>query len=164
MAGVVVSQVAENIPGKIDKVVYVAAYLPANGEDLLSLSKKDTQSLVGGALEFNADYTAASIKKEIIPSAVCNDCPDYMKEILVKYHKPEPTKPLGEKVKLTASRFGKVPKYFIATLQDKAVGTDLQKAMIKANGTVREVYEMNTSHLPFVVQPQEFVEIIRGIK
>jgi putative intracellular protease/amidase len=164
MAGVVVSQVAENIPGKIEKLIYVAAYLPANGEDLLSLSKKDAQSLVGGALEFNADYTAASIKKEILPQAVCNDCPDYMKEALVKYHKPEPTKPLGEKVKLTPSNFGKVPKYYISTTQDKAVGPDLQKAMIKANGTVRKVYEMNTSHLPFIVQPREFVEIIRGIK
>ena len=43
MAGIVVSQVAESIQNKIEKLAYVSAYLPKNGEDLLSLSKQDTQ-------------------------------------------------------------------------------------------------------------------------
>ena len=163
MAGVIVSQVAEQIPQKISKLVYVAAYLPGNGEDLLSLSKKDTQSLVGTALEFNADYSAATIKKEVIVPAVCGDCPDYMKEALVKYHKAEPTKPLGEKVLLT-TKFNSVPKYYIHTTNDKAVGYELQQQMVKNNGTIKKTFVMNTSHLPFVVQPQEFIDILTRIK
>jgi pimeloyl-ACP methyl ester carboxylesterase len=163
MAGVVVSQVAENIPNKIDKLVYVSAYLPKNGEDLLSLSKTDTQSKVGGALEFNADFSEAKIKKEMIADAVCADCPDFMKEVLVKYHKAEPAKPLGEKVTLTA-KFNKVPKYYIHTTKDNAVGYDLQKRMVKANGTITKTFEMTTSHLPFVVNPTEFVKILNGLK
>lgn len=163
MAGVVVSQVAEQIPQKISNLVYVAAYLPGNGEDLLSLSKKDAQSLVGTALEFNADYSAATIKKEVIVPAVCGDCPDYMKEALVKYHKAEPTKPLGEKVLLT-TKFNSVPKYYIHTSNDKAVGYELQKQMVKNNGTIKKTFVMKTSHLPFVVQPQEFLDILTSIK
>lgn len=163
MAGVVVSQVAENIPNKIDKLVYVSAYLPKNGEDLLSLSKTDTQSKVGGALEFNADFSEAKIKKEMIADAVCADCPDFMKEVLVKYHKAEPAKPLGEKVTLTA-KFNKVPKYYIHTTKDNAVGYDLQKRMVKTNGTITKTFEMTTSHLPFVVNPTEFVKILNGLK
>lgn len=163
MAGAVVSQVAENIPAKIEKVIYVAAYLPKNGEDILSLSKKDAQSKVGAALEFNADYSAATIRKEVLPTAVCNECSKEMKEVLVKYHKAEPIKPLGEKITLTAAKFGTVSKFYISTQQDQAVGYDLQQAMIKANGTVKKVYEMNTSHLPFVVQPQQFIALLREI-
>lgn len=164
MAGIVVSQVAENIPDRIDKLVYVAAYLPRNGEDLLSLSKKDVQSKAAVALEFNEDFTAAVIKKETIASAVCNDCPDFMKEVLVKYHKAEPTKPLGEKVVLTKARFGAVSKYYIHTTQDEAVGYELQKQMVKNNGTIKKIFEMHTSHLPFVVQPAAFAAILTGIK
>lgn len=164
MAGVVVSQVAENIPDKIEKLVYVSAYLPRNGEDLLSLSAQDKQSKVGGALEFTADYSAATIRKDMIAPAVCADCPDYMKDVLVKYHKAEPAKPLGEKVTLTPAGFGRVPKYYIHTTQDAAVGYDLQKKMVKANGEIRQTYVMNTSHLPFVVQPQEFLQILTSIK
>jgi putative intracellular protease/amidase len=164
MAGVVISQVAENIPSKINKLVYVSAYLPKNGEDILSLSKQDTQSKVGGALEFTADYSAATINKDMIAPAVCADCPDYMKEALVKYHKAEPAKPLGEKVVLTNSKFGSVPKYYIHTSNDAAVGYELQKMMVKNNGTIKQTFVMNTSHLPFVVQPKEFLEILTSIK
>jgi putative intracellular protease/amidase len=163
MAGVVVSQVAENIPNKIDKLIYVAAYLPKNGEDLLSLSKKDAQSKVGAALEFTPDYSAATIKHDVITPAVCDDCPGYMKDALVKYHKAEPTKPLGEKVTLSA-KFASVPKYYIHTSQDNAVGYELQKQMVKANGTIKKTWVMNTSHLPFVVQPREFLDIILSIR
>ena len=35
----------------------------------------------------------------------------------------------------------------------------LQQKMIKQNGTIRKVYEMETSHLPFVVMPQAFVSV-----
>lgn len=164
MAGVVISQVAENIPQKIEKLVYVSAYLPRNGEDLLSLSKQDAQSKVGNALEFNADYSAAKIKKEVIVPAVCADCPAFMQEVLVKYHREEPAGPLGEKVLLTKAKFGSVPKYYIHTTQDGAVGYDLQKMMVKNNGTIKKTFEMATSHLPFVVQPQRFLEILGECK
>lgn len=159
MAGVVVSQVAENLPDKIDRLIYVSAYLPRNGEDLLTLSKQDAQSKVGGALEFNADYSAATIKKDVLVPAVCADCPDFMKEVLVKYHKAEPAGPLGEKVVL-GNNFAAVPKFYIHTTQDAAVGYDLQKQMVKNNGTVKKTFELKTGHLPFVSQPQQFLEAL----
>lgn len=164
MAGVVISQAAENAPEKIEKLIYVSAYLPRNGEDLLSLSKQDGQSKVGGALEFSPDYSAAKIKKEMIVPAVCADCPPFMQEVLVKYHKEEPAGPLGEKVTLTKAKFGSVPKYYIHTTQDAAVGYELQKQMVKANGGIKKTFEMATSHLPFVVQPAEFLKILAEIK
>ncbi len=120
--------------------------------------------MVGGALEFTPDYSAATIKKDMIAPAVCADCPDYMKEVLVKYHHAEPAKPLGEKVTLTSKNFGSVPKYYIHTSEDKAVGYDLQKMMVKHNGTIKKTFVMNTSHLPFVVQPQEFVSIVTSMQ
>lgn len=164
MAGVVISQVAENIPKKIDKLVYVSAYLPRNGEDLLSLAGTDAESKVGKALEFTSDGSAAAIKKDMIAPGVCADCPDYMKDALIKYHKAEPSKPLGEKVTLTAAKFGSVPKYYVHTTQDAAVGFTLQQQMVRNNGTIKEVYSMNTSHLPFVVRPDEFIRILTSIR
>lgn len=163
MAGVVISQVAENIPDKIEKLIYVAAYLPQNGQDLLTLSKQDQQSLVGAALEFNSEYTAATINKDVLVNAVCADCPDFMQEVLLKYHKAEPSKPLGEVVTLSKANFGKVPKYYIHTTQDNAVGYALQKQMVKNNGGMMQVFEMNTSHLPFVVDPNRFLSILNTI-
>ena len=98
-----------------------------------------------------------------MPSVVCADCPDYMKDVLIKYHRAEPVKGLNDLVVLS-SKFKSVPKYFITTKNDNAVPFALQQQMIIENGTVKKVFEMETSHLPFVSKPQEFLKIIREIK
>lgn len=163
MAGVIISQVAENIPAKIDKLIYVAAYLPKNGEDVSSITNKFLNNKPIEVFDFNKDYTLVSIKKEAIANVVCADCPDYMKEALVKYHRAEPVKGLNDKVVLT-TKFNSLPKFYISTKNDYAVPYALQQQMIKANGTVKKVFEMETSHLPFVVQPQQFLKILSEIQ
>jgi putative intracellular protease/amidase len=163
MAGEVISQVAENIPAKIEKLIYVSAYLPKNGESVIDLSKKDNTSKTGPALEFNQDYSLATIKKEVVHDNICADCADNMKDILVKYHRAEPVKALNDKAVLTA-KFASVPKYYIATTKDEVVPYTLQQLMIKDNGSVKKVYELPTSHLPFVAMPPEFVKILESLR
>jgi pimeloyl-ACP methyl ester carboxylesterase len=163
MAGMVISQVAENMPAKIDKLIYVAAFLPKSGENLNGIVNKFLNNKPVDIFEFNKDYSLIGIKKEAIPAVVCDDCPQYMKDVLVKYHKAEPLKGFNDKVMLTA-KFTAIPKYYISTKNDNAVPYALQQQMIKDNGTVKKVFEMNTSHLPFVVQPAEFLQIITSIK
>lgn len=162
MAGMIISQVAEQLPAKIDKLIYVAAYLPASGESAAGITNTFLQNKPIEAFQFNEDYSLVSIKKEALTAVVCADCPDYMKEVLVKYHKAEPVKGLNDKVMLTA-KFAAVPKYYISTTNDYAVPYALQQQMIRKNGTVRKVYEMKTSHLPFVVDPAGFLKILNDI-
>ncbi len=162
MAGIIISQVAENIPNKIEKLIYVSAYLPKNGEDATSITNKFLNNKPIEVFEFNQDNTQVSIKKDAIANMVCTDCPDFMKEALVKYHRAEPTKGMNDKVTLT-SKFAGVPKYYIETKNDYAVPYALQQQMVKDNGTVKKVFEMNTSHLPFVVDPAGFLKILSEI-
>jgi putative intracellular protease/amidase len=163
MAGQIISQVAENMPERIEKLVYVAAYLPADGENVAGITNRFLNNKPIEAFEFNEDYSLVSIKKEAIADVVCADCPDFMKEALVKYHRAEPTRGLNDNVSLTG-KFRGVPKYYISTKNDQAVPYALQQQMIKQNGSVKKVFEMETSHLPFVVKPAEFIEILQSIK
>jgi pimeloyl-ACP methyl ester carboxylesterase len=163
MGGMVVSAVAEALPEKIEYLVYVSAYLPQNGEDLLSLASQDSVSLVGKNLEFTPDYAAATIKTAVLTEAICDDCPQAVKNIILQTHKAEPAGPLGEKAALTLANFGAVPKYYISTTQDKAVGYPLQQQMVANNGSIKKVFTMETSHLPFLAQPAEFVRILQSI-
>ena len=101
--------------------------MPQSGESLVSWVRKDSVSLVGPNMEFNADYSASTIKLDMLAEAVCADCPDYMKEILVKYHKEEPTSALSQPLELTEKNYGSVEKYYIFTTQDKAVGVSIAK-------------------------------------
>lgn len=134
-----------------------------NGESLNGLVNKVTQGKTPDFFQFNQDYTLVSIKKDAIPNVVCADCPVYMKDILIKYHRAEPVKAFNDKVTLT-SKFASVPKYYISTTNDNAVPAVLQKMMIRENGKVKKVFEMQTSHLAFVVKPEEFINIMNSIK
>lgn len=163
MAGVIISQVAENMPHKIDKLIYVAAYLPKNGESVSSITNTFLQNKPIEVFEWAKDGSLVSIKKEAIASVVCADCPDYMKDVLVKYHRAEPAKGLTDKVTLS-DKFRAIPKYYISTKNDYAVPYAWQQQMIQTNGTVKKVFEMETSHLPFVVKPQDFLSILKQIK
>ncbi len=163
MAGAVISQVAENLPNKMDKLIYVSAYLPRTGENVSGITNKFLNNQPIEAFEFNQDYSLVSIKKDAIPSVVCADCSAEMKETLVKYHRAEPVKGLNDNV-ILSTKFARVPKYYISTTNDYAVPYALQQQMIKNNGTVKKVYEMQTSHLPFVVQPEKFLEILSTIQ
>lgn len=163
MAGAIISQVAENMPDKINKLIYVSAYIPKNGESVLALSQKDKASKVGPALVFNKDYSLATIQKEVVRDNICADCPDFMKDNLVKYHRAEPMKALNDKVRLS-SRFASVPKYYIATTKDEVVPFTLQQRMLKDNGTFKKVFELPASHLPFVSMPEQFLAIVKTIQ
>lgn len=162
MAGMIISQVAEQMPERIDKLVYVSAYLPASGESAAGITNTFLNNKPIEAFQFNEDYSLVSISKEALPAVVCADCTQYMKETLVKYHKAEPVKGLNDKVTLTA-KFASVPKYYISTTKDQAVPYALQKQMIQKNGKVKKVFEMETSHLPFVVDPAGFLRILNEI-
>jgi putative intracellular protease/amidase len=163
MAGAIISQVAENMPAKIDKLIYVAAYLPANGESVQSINTGFYGNKPIEIFEFNKDFSLVAVKKEAIPTVVCADCSTQMQETLIKYHRPEPVKGFNDAVKLGAN-FNKIPKYYISTTKDNAVPYALQEKMISRNGSIRKVFTMETSHLPFVVKPQEFVSLIQSIQ
>ena len=46
MAGVVIAAAAERLPERIQRLVFVTAYLPADGQSLADLARADTDSLV----------------------------------------------------------------------------------------------------------------------
>lgn len=163
MAGAIISQVAENLPGKIEKLIYVSAYLPQNGQSIQSINTAYYGNKPIEVFEFSKDYSLVSVKKEALPTVVCADCPQYMKETIVKYHRAEPAQGFNDVVKL-GNNFNQVPKYYISTKNDNAVPYALQQKMIRGNGTVKKVYELETSHLPFVVKPQEFLNILNTIR
>ncbi len=162
MGGVVVSAVAEQIPDRIQKLVYVGAFLPANGQSLLDLAYQDKQSLLGASLRPSADQLTLDIVRENIVSIFCQDAPDSIKNLVVSKFRVEPAIPFTNKAVLTDANFGKVDKCYINTLQDHAIGMDLQTAMLTA-AHITKVYSVNSGHSPFLSKPNDLVDIFFDI-
>lgn len=164
MAGMVISQVAENAPARVAKLVYVAAYLPRDGESLYQLSMRDQGSQVGKHWR-QADpkaYSPATIAPEGLVATFCADCSPADQQMLLATHQAEAVPPLGTPVKLSAERFGRVPRAYVHTTQDAAVSFDLQRAMLAAAGGAAPVIALETSHMPMLTRPRALADAIEA--
>lgn len=159
--GIAVSNTAEAAPEKIKTVVYVAAYLPQNGDSLLSLSQKDPDSQMGPSFRVSDDKTHASVDPAKRGDLFCNDCSDKVKADVAAGIVDEPLAPPATPVKLTADRFGKVDKVYIHTAHDIVVSPKLQAAMVKAT-PVRKEITLETGHAPFAKDPVGLAKAIEA--
>ena len=162
MGGIIISEVAEKVPEKIEKLVYIGAFLPANGQSLLDLANMDKQSLLGPALIPSADQLTLDVAHEAIISIFCGDAPESAQKEMIEKYRVEPAIPFTNKVILSDKNFGNIKKYYVHTLKDNAVGLDLQKQMAAA-ANVAKTFSLNTSHSPFLSQPDELVKILLTI-
>lgn len=161
MAGIVISEVAEQIPSQIDRLVYVAAYLPRNGESLYQLSSQDKDSHIGKYWHQDdpQHYSPASIAKDGIKECFAADAPRSDIDYLITNHKADALGPMATPVALTDANFGSVKKVYIHTTMDNAVSHSLQQTMV-GNGKIDRVYSLNSSHSPFFSQPEKLSELI----
>ncbi|MGC3947754.1 MAG: alpha/beta fold hydrolase [Chryseolinea sp.] len=159
MGGMVITHVAEKTPGKISKLVYVGAFLPANGQALTDLAYSDPDSKLGPNLVPSADQLTLDVKKEQLTNLFINDGNNVTKELVVNNYRAEPAIPFTNKVTLTKENFGAVDKVYIRTLQDVVISPGLQGRMIAAAG-IKTVLEVNTSHSPFLAQPHHLSEVL----
>ncbi|MEO6838340.1 MAG: alpha/beta fold hydrolase [Ginsengibacter sp.] len=162
LGGVVVSSVAEKIPSKIKKLIYIAGFIPANGQSLGDLASQDAQSLLGPALILSKDQLLFDVQHDAITSIFCQDGSDAVKQLVLNNFRPEPAIPFINPVTLTDANFGKVDKYYIHTLQDHAIGIDLQNRMVDA-AHITKTFSVNTGHSPFLTQPDEVTKLLLAI-
>ncbi|MZQ83000.1 alpha/beta fold hydrolase [Paenibacillus sp. 5J-6] len=155
MAGMVISQTAEYLPEKIEKLVYLCAYLPKDGQSLIQIAQnekkeKDSPSIV----IMNEEQTLMDLKDEWIQDFFYGDCDE---EDVIKAKEKlriEPLAPFLNPVNLTDTRFGMIPRYYIETLRDKAIGIGLQRDMYNAS-PCDQVITMDSDHSPFFSHPEE---------
>jgi pimeloyl-ACP methyl ester carboxylesterase len=159
MAGIVISQVAEDMPGSIKKLIYLAAYLPANGQSLLDIAKKDADSHVGKFLAIDQATASASINKDGAVDIFVADAPTGVQNHYANGVKPDPLVPFVSPVKLTDGSFGSIDKVYIHTKNDHAVSYPTQQAMVKT-GQVKREYTLISSHTPFFSMPKELAAIL----
>ena len=161
MGGQVISQVAEQRAAKVKKLVYVAAFLLPDGTSLLQGSGGDTESKLTMYIEQGEGGTA-SLAKEGIEGAFCTDCsPDQAAEVEA-HLRPEPVSGFITPIETTADGWGSVPRVYIETKQDAAVGPIKQKEMYTAL-PCEKVLSIDSGHCPFLTKPQELGEALMDL-
>jgi pimeloyl-ACP methyl ester carboxylesterase len=150
--GITISMAAEAAPQKIKTLVYVAAYLPKDGQSLLELGNSDKDSKIGPHLQIMKEKGIIAVEKSARADLFCLDCNDQFRAAIPNLIVDEPLAPLATPVHLTADRFGTVDKVYIHTAKDQVVSPSLQAIMVAAT-PVREEVTIDTGHTPFLTDP-----------
>lgn len=158
-AGIVISAAAEQAPEKIKTLVFVAAYLPQDGESLVSLAMTDPDARIGAHLQIEAERGIAIVEYSARAELFANDGPAPLKAKLPDLILDEPLKPLGTPVHVSEARFGQVDKIYVHTTLDQVVSPALQARMVAAT-PVRKAVTLTTGHLPFLTDPDGLAQAI----
>jgi len=157
--GVVISLTAEAHPTSVERLIYVGAFLPANGETALDLAQTDTNSDLGPALVFDMDKGVVGIQRDQFPELFCADCSESHLEVLADKYSDEPLPPLVQPIVLSDDGFGSVPKYYVFTAEDRVLSPSFQQRVtsrIELAGSAT----LDTSHSPFFSAPDELVTAV----
>ena len=162
MGGVVITQTAEGNNEKIVASVYLSAYLPENGKSLQDYAM-DPESKLGPGLHIDLERGVGTISLEAMRAAFFNNTPEPDAEAALKRLRPEPLQPFGTPVSTSAANFGSVPRYYITTLRDQAVGPALQRSMVAAQPAKR-IFELDTDHSSYFSASAELAAILLSIR
>jgi pimeloyl-ACP methyl ester carboxylesterase len=161
MGGMVVSITAEAIPSKIERVIYVGAFIPKDGQSLLEVSGADKESLLSEQLELKG--LLLGIKNlSLVPKLFAEDATEDLKKELSDKYRADPFLPFNEHVALSNQNFGSVIKSYIRTTKDLAIGITLQNQMIK-DAKIIDIRDIASSHCPQLSKPVELTNILIAI-
>ena len=156
MGGVVITQAAEYRPQKIEKLVYLTAFLLQNGEFLHQYGEADKDALILPNLIMAEDQSYTTVRGDALKEVFYGDCSDEdvmkAKSLLV----PQAAAPLITPVNTSPNNFGRVPRIYISCSRDRAISPSIQKKMY-SNLPCKKVIRMDTSHSPFFSAPEELV-------
>jgi len=164
LGGMIISQVAENIPASIHSLIYVAAFLPQNGDSPGSLSAQDSGSNFGKQIQYGPGYATLSGP---LSQVFDNACPlpqsdlDALTLRIVTDKQQEPLVPFLYNVTLTAN-FNGVPKHYIVTTNDLAISTAFQRSM-SSKYTLVSTQDIDSCHLVPECQSSNLADMLNAI-
>ena len=156
--GIMISQAAEYRPDKIEKLIYLAAYLVPNGKTQREYSLQDTQGVLKPYVTMYEELNAHTLQPEIYKEGLYADCDDDITELAKILLSHEPFESGVTPLQLTEKNYGSIPKFYIECTEDKAVTPFIQRKMYTET-PCEKVYSMPTSHSPFFSKPKELTDI-----
>ncbi|MFK8048344.1 MAG: alpha/beta fold hydrolase [Halioglobus sp.] len=159
MTGSVVSLVAEQIPHKLERLIYVAAFLLHSGGTVLEAMQSDDGEFLPNII-FSEDESYATLPEETLRSAGFHDVDEQVIErFLPLIVEKQSTEPFMAPVVVTAENFGTVHKTYIRTTIDRVTTPDLQDRMIES-WPVDVVHNLVSGHFPAFSVPQKLAELM----
>jgi pimeloyl-ACP methyl ester carboxylesterase len=164
MGGVVVTQAAGRCPELIAGLVYLAAFIPEDGQSLLDLTRlpEGASDQVQANLVVDDDPPVATMPPEAARAAIHGCADDEAAAWGVARRGRQPVAPFGQPVRIeprARDAYERLPRAYVTSLQDRAIPPALQRRMFEAAGC-DPVIEIDTDHAPVVSRTEETVAVL----
>jgi pimeloyl-ACP methyl ester carboxylesterase len=157
--GIVTTNAAAGNPN-VKALVYVAAFVPDEGETLVGLQTKYPGSRLNeAALDFRPygeGLVDGYIKKEVFRDVFAGDLPRATAELMWAGQRPADARTLGEPSGVPAWRT--IPSWYLVARNDQVLPAAAQRFMAQRAGS--QVREVAASHVAMISQPGVTAELI----
>jgi pimeloyl-ACP methyl ester carboxylesterase len=177
--GMTISAVAEQVPGLLLAVVYLAGFMVPNGMPLLAMLQHESMSsalapglFVGdpaaiGATRIHAGSTDEAYRSLLRASFYADVSDTEFAHAASQLHCDESNAGALAPSDITPGRFGTVARHYIRCTQDRAIPLAGQDHMIAtvdgAIGGKTTTHTLESSHSPFLSQPAALSQILIDI-
>jgi len=165
MGGMVVTQAAARCPGSVDRLVYVAAFVPSDGESLIDLTQRPEGAgdAVQGGLVVDGDPPVATMPPEAARVGLMHCCDDEQAAWAQSIRGQQAVEPFTNPAALDGDdRFLELPRAYVMCLQDRAIKPALQRLMLERAGC-DPVIEIDTDHSVWASRPDELAAALNRL-
>lgn len=161
MGGMVVTQAAARSPEHVLALVYVSAFVPVDGESLLTLTAQPeaANDQIQANIVISGDPPVAVLPDEAARTAIYGCCSDEQFRWATGQRRPQAVAPMADPFVLeqtNAAAFRALPRSYITCLQDRSIPPGMQRLMFERAGC-DPVLELDTDHAPQLSRTDELV-------
>lgn len=160
--GIMISQAAEYRSHKIEKLIYLAAYLIPNGKTQKEYSMQDTAGVLKPYVTLHEATGSSTLQSAIYKEGLYHDCDDSITEMAKLLLNHESVESGMVPLQLTAQNFENLPRYYIECTEDRAVTPFIQKKMY-TEMPCKKVFQLAASHSPFFSMPEQLCDVFNQI-
>jgi pimeloyl-ACP methyl ester carboxylesterase len=162
LGGMAISAAAEKAPERIKTLVFLAAFLPRDGEALLAIEHRNPKAVVPKSTIIDADHLSGTIMLDRVRDLFYHDCTDADISYASARLRPQALAALATPVHLTPERFGRLPRVYIECTDDHALGIEMQRDMVAKSPPV-DVRSLHSSHSPFLSMPDKLAAALSDL-
>lgn len=162
LGGAVASRAAELAPAYIRQLVYLSAYLLAEGDTVAEVARADAGSLIPSSMVPAQRGLTCTLRADAWRDTFYGNCTGEDVSFALAQLAPQPLKPLATPMRITDAAFGRVPRAYIETTRDRAISLEAQRRM-QAALPCAPVFTLESDHSPFLSQPEALARILISI-
>lgn len=154
--GYAITAAAEAAPARFKGLIYLCAYLPAQGQSLADMRRAGPSQPLLPAIRMAEDRGSFTIDPALAPQAFYQDCPADLAQWATAQLCPQPVTPQQTPLWPTAAET--LPRHYIVCENDQTIPPDYQRQM--AARLPKECrHALPSGHSPFLAMPARLADL-----